>query len=113
MKQNIYILTVYMFKCIPLKLEFICFRIGMREVNLEYLQTFIVIQRKLLSIVLTTFIPTIILNVIGHMSNYYREDFFEGLMAMNVTVMLVLTTLFLRKVFYCPTFLFDKYFLSV
>ena len=68
----------------------------MREVNLEYLQTFIVIQRKLLSIVLTTFIPTIILNVIGHMSNYFKEFFFEGLMSLNVTVMLVLTTMFLR-----------------
>ena len=72
------------------------FRIGMKEVNLEYLQTFVVIQRKLLSIVLTTFIPTIILNVIGHMSNYFKEFFFEGLMSLNVTVMLVLTTMFLR-----------------
>ena len=68
----------------------------MKEVNLEYIQTFIVIQRKLLSIVLTTFIPTIILNVIGHMSNYFKEFFFEGLMSLNVTVMLVLTTMFLR-----------------
>ena len=39
------------------------------------------------------------MNIIGHMSNYFKEDFFEGLMAMNVTVMLVLTTLFLRRVF--------------
>ena len=52
-----------------------------------------------MSLILTTFLPTILMNIIGHMSNYYREDFFEGLMAMNVTVMLVLTTLFLRKVF--------------
>ena len=68
----------------------------MKEVNLEYLRMFIVIQRKLLSIVLTTFVPTIILNVIGHMSNYFKEFFFEGIMALNVTVMLVLTTMFLR-----------------
>ena len=39
------------------------------------------------------------MNIIGHMSNYYKEEFFPHLMAMNVTVMLVLTTLFLRKVF--------------
>ena len=45
--------------------------------------------------ILTTFIPTIILNVIGHMSNYFKEFFFEGLMGLNVTVMLVLTTMFL------------------
>ena len=57
------------------------------------------IQRRLLSLILTTFLPTILMNIIGHTSNYYREDFFEGIMAMNVTVMLVLTTLFLRKVF--------------
>ena len=57
----------------------------------------IVIQRRLLSLILTTFIPTIILNVIGHMSNYFKEFFFEGLMGLNVTVMLVLTTMFLRE----------------
>ena len=52
-----------------------------------------------MSLILTTFLPTILMNIIGHTANYYREDFFEGIMAMNVTVMLVLTTLFLRKVF--------------
>ena len=45
--------------------------------------------------ILTTFIPTIILNIIGHMSNYFKEFYFEGLMGLNVTVMLVLTTMFL------------------
>ena len=55
------------------------------------------LQRRLLSLFLTTFLPTLLINTIGHMSNYFRKDFFEGLMAMNVTVMLVLTTLFLRK----------------
>ena len=64
----------------------------------NYLQ--IVIQRRLLSLILTTFIPTIILNVIGHMSNYFKEFFFEGIMSLNITVMLALTTIFLRFVFY-------------
>ena len=48
---------------------------------------------------LTTFLPTILINVIGHMSNYFNKDYFEGIMSMNVTVMLVLTTLFLREIF--------------
>ena len=56
----------------------------------------IVIQRRLLSLILTTFLPTILMNIIGHMSNYFKEDCFEGLMSMNVTVMLLLTTLFLK-----------------
>ena len=56
----------------------------------------IFIQRRLPNLILTAFIPTLILNVIGHMSNYFKEFFFEGLMSLNVTVMLVLTTMFLR-----------------
>ena len=51
-----------------------------------------------MSLILTTFLPTILMNIVGHMANYFKEDFFEGLMSLNVTVMLVLTTLFLRKV---------------
>ncbi len=57
------------------------------------------IQRRLLGLILTTFLPTILMNIVGHMSNYFKEDSFDGLMSMNVTVMLMLTTLFLRKVF--------------
>ena len=59
----------------------------------------IVIQRRLLSLILTTFLPTILMNIIGHMSNFYKKDFFPHIMGLNVTVLLVLTTLFLRKVF--------------
>ena len=51
-----------------------------------------------MSLILTTFLPTILMNIVGHMANYFKEDFFVGLMSLNVTVMLVLTTLFLRKV---------------
>ena len=48
------------------------------------------------------------------MSSYYREDFFEGLMGLNVTVMLVLTTLFLRDVFEGRTFYFiNIHYISV
>ena len=65
------------------------------------------IQRRLLSLILTTFLPTILMNIIGHMSNFYKEDLN---MTMNVTVMLVLTTLFLRKIFYCPTFYLLKFY---
>jgi hypothetical protein len=51
--------------------------------------------RQILSIVLTSFIPTIILNLIGHTSNYFKEFFFEAVISLNVTVMLVLTTMFI------------------
>ena len=80
----------------PLDLtQFSVKKIQMKMENEQKLRVEIVIQRRLLSIVLTTFVPTIILNIIGHMSNYFKEFFFEGLMSLNVTVMLVLTTMFL------------------
>ena len=85
----------------PLDLtEFTVKKTEMRLENVTYdstlLRVEVRIQRRLLSLVLTAFIPTIILNTIGHMSNYFKEFFFEGLMSLNVTVMLVLTTMFLR-----------------
>ena len=58
-----------------------------------------------MSIVLTTFLPTLIVNIVGHMSNYFKEFFFEGLISTNVTVLLVITTLFIRLVFRVPIFI--------
>ena len=65
----------------------------------------VTIQRRLLSIVLTTFLPTLIVNIVGHMSNYFKEFFFEGLISTNVTVLLVITTLFIRLVLRVPIFI--------
>ena len=53
------------------------------------------IQRRLFSHIMKNFFPTVIINIIGHMSNYYKPAHFVGLMTLNVTVTLVLTTMFL------------------
>ena len=60
------------------------------------LRIVIYIHRRLLSLFLTTFLPTMLLPVMGHVTNYFNDSFFEGKMAVNVTVMLMLTTMFLR-----------------
>ena len=54
------------------------------------------IARMLMSIILTTFLPTIILNLIGHTANYFKPFFFEAVIALNASVMLVLTTMFIN-----------------
>ena len=59
------------------------------------LQVEILIRRRLLSIILTTFVPTILLNIIGHVSNFFKKFFFEAIISLNVTVLLVLTTMFI------------------
>ena len=56
----------------------------------------IFLGRRLLSIILTVFVPTIILNLVGHASNYFKEFFFEAIISVNVTAMLVLTTMFIN-----------------
>ena len=56
----------------------------------------VTIGRRLLTFILTTILPTMLLNLIGHSSNYFKEFFFEGIISLNVTVMLVLTTMFIN-----------------
>ena len=45
--------------------------------GVEILQVDIYLGRRLLSIILTVFAPTVILNIVGHSSNYFKEFFFE------------------------------------
>ena len=45
--------------------------------------------RRLLGNLLTIFLPTILLNVIGHSTNYFKAFFFEAVVSVNLTVMLV------------------------
>ena len=56
----------------------------------------VTIGRRLNSVILTIFFPTLLLNIIGHTANYFKEFFFEGIISLNVTVMLVLTTMFIN-----------------
>ena len=55
----------------------------------------IMLGRRLLTVFLTVFLPTILLNVIGHTTNYFKNFFFEAAVTVNLTVMLVLATLFI------------------
>ena len=54
----------------------------------------ITLGRQLLGTVLNIFIPTIVLNIISYTTNFYKDDFFETVVAINLTTMLVIVTLF-------------------
>merc|ERR1719350_1272493 len=56
----------------------------------------VTLGRRLLGTLLTIFLPTILLNVIGHATNYFKAFFFEAVVSVNLTVMLVLTTMFIN-----------------
>ena len=50
--------------------------------------------RKILNAFLTTYLPTLLLMIIVHSTNYYKDFFFEAIVTVNLTGMLVLSTMF-------------------
>ena len=53
----------------------------------------VVLGRRILSSLLTVYIPTVLLNIMGHVTVYFKPFFFEAIITVNLTVMLVLTTM--------------------
>ena len=51
--------------------------------------------RKLMNSFLTIYMPTILLLCIIHATNYFKDFFFEAVVTVNLTGMLVLTTIFM------------------
>ena len=56
-------------------------------------RAYFVLGRRLLSNILTVYLPTILLNIMGHLTVYFEPYFFEAIITVNLTVMLVLTTM--------------------
>ena len=56
----------------------------------------ITLGRRLLGVFLTIYFPTVLLNLIGHTTNYFKAFFFEAVVTVNLTCMLVLTTMFIN-----------------
>ena len=56
-------------------------------------QVYTVLGRRLLSNILTVYLPTILLNIMGHLTTYFEPYFFEAVITVNLTVMLVLVTM--------------------
>ena len=50
--------------------------------------------RQLLGVVLNIIVPTIVLNLISYSTNFYKDEYFETVIAINLTTMLVIVTLF-------------------
>ena len=59
------------------------------------IQVKVVLGRRLLGTILTVYIPTILVVIISHMTNYFKPFFFEAVVSVNLTVMLVLATMFI------------------
>ena len=55
----------------------------------------IVFGRRILAPILTTYLPTILLCIVSFSTNYFKAFFFEAIVTVNLTALLVQTTLFI------------------
>ena len=60
----------------------------------QILKVEVMLERKLLGLVLTIFFPTLLLNIISYFTSFFGDSFFPVAVTVNLTSMLVLTTLF-------------------
>ena len=60
-----------------------------QEIHVE-----ITLGRELLGVILNVIIPTIVLNLISYSTNFYKDSYFETVIAIILTTMLVMVTLF-------------------
>lgn len=67
---------------------FLCHPVEVIEVTLWF-------GRRLLSINLTTYLPTLLICIVSFCTNHFQSEYFEASVAVNLTSMLVLTTLFI------------------
>ena len=59
------------------------------------IQMTIVLKRRILNAILTVYLPTILVLIIVYATNFFKGFFFEAIVTVNLTSLLVLTTLFI------------------
>ena len=45
----------------------------------------VVMGRRLLGVFMTVYMPTILINIIGHSTNYFSDTYFEATITVNLT----------------------------
>ena len=54
-------------------------------------------KRKILSEMMTTYFPSLLLMMITYATTFFKSVFFEAALSVNLTTMLVMTTIFISK----------------
>ena len=57
----------------------------------------IVMKRMIMSEMMTTFFPSLLLMLITYTTTFFKPFFFEAALSVNLTTMLVMTTIFISK----------------
>ena len=60
------------------------------------------LKRKIQTEILTTYLPTLLLLAISYATIYFKPEYFEASLTVNLTIMLVMTTIFTSKIAELP-----------
>ena len=60
------------------------------------------LKRKIKSEIMTTYLPSILLMMITYATTFFKPFFFEAALSVNLTTMLVMTTIFISKMEFLP-----------
>ena len=63
----------------------------------EGIRTVVVMKRKITSEMMTTYFPSLLLTAITFATTFFKPFFFEAALSVNLTTMLVMTTIFISK----------------
>ena len=55
----------------------------------------IIMKRRIINEMLTTYLPTLLILMIVYVTSFYKHFFLEAIVTVNLTALLVLTTLFI------------------
>ena len=68
------------------------------EKRKEQVHMVINLKRKIQTELLTTFVPTLLLLMIAYSTHFFKAAYFEAALTVNLTIMLVMTTIFMTKI---------------
>ena len=64
----------------------------------EQVHMMITMKRKIQMELLTTYLPTLLLLSISYATTFFKPEYFEASLTVNLTIMLVMTTIFTSKI---------------
>ena len=72
------------------------------------IQMVVLLKRRIENALLTTYLPTMLILTIVYITNFFKPFFFEAVISVNLTALLVLTTLFISVSGSLPTTAYVK-----
>ena len=72
------------------------------EKRKEQVHMVISLKRKIQTEMLTTYLPTLLLLTISYATTFFKPEYFEASLSVNLTIMLVMTTIFTTKISELP-----------